>query len=89
MVRWYIGIDMEKTNTGLTIPTGLLNDLDDEILKLKAAKKLPDERVRSRIISAMVMDWLEVEDKEEWAEEHDLVPTQEDDSGNQTLIAAD
>ena len=90
MVCWYFGIGMaEKTNTGLTMESDVLEGLDNEILQLKAAGKVPDDRVRSLVITEIVRDWLAMEDKKTWAEDHGLPPTQDGDTGNSFAAMAD
>jgi Arc/MetJ-type ribon-helix-helix transcriptional regulator len=71
------------------IPDDVQQQLDDEILELKGEDKLPDKRMRSKVITEMIRDWLELEDREAWAEEHGLAPDTEDDSGNPIPATAD
>ena len=80
----------DKTNTGLTMDSDVLRELDNEILMLKAEDKAPDRRIRSEVITEIVRDWLATEDKIEWAEEHGFPPEDEGGvTGNQITTTAD
>lgn len=90
MYCWYDGTDMaDKTNTGITIDSEVLQALDDEILELKSNHVVKDDNVRSRFLAAMIRDWLEqVDDYEEWVRTHDI-PLREGAEGNRITVTAD
>lgn len=73
----------------VNIPDDVQQQLDNEILELKGEGKLPDKRMRSKVITGMIRDWLELEDREAWVEEHGLTPDTEGDSGNRIPATAD
>lgn len=75
----------------ISIPDDVLDELDDEIWDLQKDEIVRRGDMRSKFVTAILSDWLETDDFEQWVrQEHpELLTLEERGNPNRTTMTAD